>query len=474
MNYINEEKFLSIDEFFEKVKPYKEELKRKGMPDEKIAEQLGLFLFAQFQSNAYIHEQENNAKLYPKYECDDVVDAYPYVAAINERMSKSSDGVQIAKKVPVYSAVSLVNKAHTEIRAAGVSDNVEARIVAAVTNAIHAIYDVYLNTPQNRGMNSPERLIDVPNLLIGYPEILVMMSDEVTQNVFKNKIEKNTINTYAINKKSGLSGSIVLTSVYEEDNAYIADIESPFSTYDLAVMEAIITLYVHAESEGKLVNGQILLDIQSIDKLVKYNKETRLPKEIKVKLTESELYRSIMKLRGNHVTISDEAGNYDGALIDAEFVTRNESTGRGEVAKTCLCVNACPIIYEFAKNNGRHYYDEVELEKLKLPTRMTFITTAVYRYVMQRTREIFGTYFMDDRHMEVKKGAKNTILLESVLRAVYPDGLRGHKDESSAKRTVRDALIKICNYMKGMGYFKNVDYVEDSRGLLSRINITRK
>lgn len=462
MDYL-EEKLISVNEFFRRAKRLEEDLREKGGSDDEVEDGKVNLLALQFATREYIERQAKEPDMYPGVSADKIGEIYPYVEAVHQEMQPDDGGIKVLEGIDIASATLLVRDSYNAIKRCGVADSVKERITKSVANAIGKIVETGLNDAAGQYINEEAKLLESGAILKRYPNFVTTMTDEVTQKIFKNKVQREEPYAYPITRspKKKDIGTIIMTSCCDGDDGHRADIEKPFSTYDWAVMEAVSTLYRYAESEGKLYNGKLIIDIKSIDKILRHDLSSRMSVETKGKLQEEDLCKSIRRLCGNHVQISEESGEYAGYLIDGEF----KMIGN----KLCLIVNEKPVLYDFADRNGRNYIHAIPLDDLKLKMIYTPERIAIYRFLMERTLEIFGSFKKDEGYVKPKR--TNSIPISSVIEAVYPEGLDAFVDSRSKERWIVENVNVVCEAMKKKGFFTG--YAEDGNKGYIRIILER-
>ncbi len=463
MDYFDDDKLCSVNEFYQNFKKLKKELGKNGVvTDEEINNKKALLLSAQFVSKKYIECMQEAPEEYPEVLPADIMEEMEYIDAVHDYMVQHGDGEKLLDSYPIVSAAIMVKDTHSEIKKAGIENCVTERIVHSVVPAIEAVtLKAINNAPQFNVTTS--KIINAQKVLSKYPDIVKLMTDEAIREVFTNKAERNQWSSFTIYKGNASDNASLLLSqsVTAAPNNKVL-IESDFSIYDWVVMEAVATMYAYAEANNKLDNGVVAIDIQSIDKILKRDVLSRMSQETKKNILTSDIVKSLVKLMGNHVQIVDPAGNYDGDLIDAElaFVAN----------KLCLVVKSKPVLFEYADGNGRNHLESIAIDDLKLD--LTKIgaaysteTIAIYRFLLGRLREIFGSYKMDNQHMIPKPNYPNSVPLESIINALYPEGLGKFKDTTSKKRYILQNTEKICKAMEDKGiFFKKVEQNRNSIG----------
>ena len=72
---------------------------------------------------------------------------------------------------------------------------------------------------------------------------------------------------------------------------------------------------------------------------------------------------------------------------------------------------------------------------------------------------------MDKQHMNPKPNYHNSVPLESIINAVYPEGLGKYKDIASKKRYVLKNIEKVCKAMQDKKtFFKRYELSKNSKG----------
>lgn len=452
MDYFDNNIDCSVNEFYEQVEKQRKSLmKQGGVTLEEIEEKKALLLGLQFTTPQYIERQEKNPEWYPDVNMDVIQEELPFIDAVYEHMIHRGDGKDILDKISVTDATLLVSDAHKTTKRMGIADCIKERIVGAVVPTIESITKVVIN--EKKGvLVKPSGKYDVGAILKRYPSVIKLMTDEVTRIVFSNKVEEQVPTPYEIKQgNKSEHGIIVLTMNHSMDTNIQSRIEKKFSTYDWAVMEAIASLYVFAEDKKKLKDGKLIVDLESIDKLLKRDIKARSDKK---NILDSELIDSIVKLLGIHVSISEPSGNYEGNILEGEL----DIIG----GRVCLVVDK-PIMFEFADKNGRDYIASPEIDKLKLESvHYSVENIAIYRFLIDRLRIIFGSYFMDGVHINTKK--INSVPFSSIIEAVYPEGIQEYADATSKERFIWEHTINICEAMKdNKNFFLDFDIDENSK-----------
>lgn len=463
MNYFDDEKLCSVNEFYDNAKKLKRMLKKNGtFTDEEIEEKRALLLGAQFVSKKYVELMEESPEEYPEILPADIMGEMEFIDAVHDYMIQHGDGQKVLDSYPIVSAALMVKTAHSEISNAGIDNCVTERIVHSVVPAIEAVtLKAINNAPQFNVTTS--KIINAQKVLSKYPDIVKLMTDEAIREVFTNKVVRNQWSSFAVYKGNASdNASLLLSQSVSADPNNKVIIESDFSIYDWAVMEAVATMYGYAEANNKLDNGAVAIDIQSIDKILKRNVLSRMSQEIKKNILTSDIVKSLVKLMGNHVQIVDPTGNYEGDIIDGELAF---------VANTlCLVVKSKPVFFAYADGNGRNHLESIAIDDLNIDLKKeraaySTETVAIYRFLLGRLREIFGSYKMDKQHMNAKPNYPNSVPLESVINAVYPDGLGKYKDITSKRRYILKNIEKVCKAMQNKKiFFKRYELSKNSKG----------
>ncbi len=462
MDYFNNNADCSVNEFYELAEKQRKSLMKQGViSPEVLEEKKAILLGLQFTTPQYFERQEKNPEWYSDVNVDVIQEELPFIDAVYEHMVHRGNGKDILDKISVTDATLLVVDAHKTTKRMGIADCIKERIVRAVIPTIESITKVVIN--ENTGVFvKPSGKYDVADILKRYPNMIKLMTDEVTRSVFSNKVKEQVSTSYKIQQgNKSEHGMIVLTMNHSTDPNIQSRIEKKFSTYDWAVMEAVASLYVFAKDKKKLTNGKLIVDLESIDKLIKRDTKARSDKK---NILDSELVDSIVKLLGIHISISDPSGNYEGNLLEGELDIID--------GRVCLVVSQ-PILLEFADVNGRNYIDSFDIGKLKLEgIHFSVENIAIYRFLLDRLRIIFGSYFMDGVHINAVK--TNSVPLSAIVDAVYPEGIQGYVDATSKERFIWEHTINICEAMKdNKNFFLDFEIDENSIGEKT-IRFTRK
>ena len=436
MDYFDNNADYSVNEFYEQIEKLRKNLKKQGiLTPEILEEKKSLLLGLQFTTPLYIEKQEENPEWYPDVNLDAIKEEIPFIDAVYEHMVHRGNGKEILDKISVTDATILVTDAHKATKRMGIVDSVKERIVGAVVPAIENVTKIAINDTSGVFVK-PSGKYATGDILKRYPKLVKTMTDEVTRSVFTNKVEEHVPTSIKIQNGNKIEhGMIVLTPNSSLDSSVQTRIEKKFSYYDWAVMEAVASLYEFAKDNKKLKNGKLIVDLESIDKLIKRDIKARSDK---ANILDSELVSSILKLLNNHISISDPSGNYEGDLLEGEWDIIS--------GNVCLVIDE-PIMLKYGNANGRNYIDSLDIEKLKLDgIHFTAENIAIYRFLLDRLRIIFGSYFMDKTHVNTAK--TNSVLLSSIIDAVYPEGLQGYVDADSKRRFVWEHAKNICEAMK--------------------------
>lgn len=446
MDYFDINADYSVNEFYEQIEKLRKNLKKQGILTTEILEEKKLLLLGlQFTTPLYIEKQEENPEWYPDVDLDAIKEEMPFIDAVYEHMIHRGNGKEILDKISVTDATILVSDAHKATKRKGIVDSVKERIVGSVIPAIENVTKIAINDTSGVFVK-PSGKYATGDILKRYPNIVKAMTDEVTRSVFSNKVEEQVPTSFKIQKGNKIEhGMIVLTPNSSLDPSVQTRIEKKFSYYDWAVMEAVASLYEFAKDKKKLKNGKLIVDLESIDKLIKRDIKARSDK---ANILDSELVSSILKLLNNHISISDPSGNYEGDLLEGELDIIS--------GNVCLVIDE-PIMLKYGNANGRNYIDSLDIEKLKLnDIHFTAENIAIYRFMLDRLRVIFGSYFTDTTYVNAVK--TNSVPLSSIIDAVYPEGLQGYVDADSKKRFIWEHAKNICEAMKDNGnFFLNFD-----------------
>lgn len=466
MDYFDDDKLCSVNEFYNNANRLEKDLKKKGViSDEEIKEKRALLLAAQFTTRKYVECMEEEPEAYPEILPAEIMGEMEYVDAVHDYMIQQGDGNAILDSYPIISAAIMVKTTHGKIIDAGIDDCIIDRIVHSVVPAIEAVTLKAINNAPQFNIQATN-IINAQKVLNTYPDIVKLMTDEATRAVFTNKSERNQWSQFTVfDGKKFDNASLLLSQSVSADPRNKVLIERKFSIYDWAVMEAVATLYSYAETNNKLVNGAVAIDVQSIDKILKRNIKSRMSEEARANILGTDIVGSLVKLMGNHVQIVDPAGTYDGDIINGElsFVAN----------KLCVVVKSKPILFEYADGNGRNHLESIAIDNLKLNltkvrAEYTTETIAIYRFLLGRIKEIYGSYIMDNKHMTPKPNYSNSITLDSIINAVYPEGLGKYKDITSKKRYILENTEKICKAMEN----KKIFFKSSGRGSNTNGDIT--
>ena len=200
MNYFDDDKLCSVNEFYQNVKKLKKELSKNGaVTDEEIEDKKALLLSAQFVSKKYIECMQEAPEEYPEVLPADMMGEMEYIDAVHDYMVQHGDGEKILDSYPIVSAAIMVKDTHSEIRKAGIENCVIERIVHSVVPAIEAVtLKAINNAPQFNVTTS--KIINAQKVLSKYPDIVKLMTDEAIREVFTNKAERNQWSSFTIYK----------------------------------------------------------------------------------------------------------------------------------------------------------------------------------------------------------------------------------------------------------------------------------
>ena len=294
MDYFDNNADCSVNEFYEQIEKLRKNLKKQGiLTPEILEEKKSLLLGLQFTTPLYIEKQEENPELYPDVDLDAIKEEIPFIDAVYEHMVHRGNGKEILDKISVTDATILVSDAHKATKRMGIVDSVKERIVGAVVPAIENVTKIAINDTSGVFVK-PSGQYATGDILKRYPKLVKTMTDEVTRSVFTNKVEEHVPTSIKIQNGNKIEhGMIVLTPNSSLDPSVQTRIEKKFSYYDWAVMEAVASLYEFAKDKKKLKNGKLIVDLESIDKLIKRDTKARSDK---ANILDSELVSSILKL----------------------------------------------------------------------------------------------------------------------------------------------------------------------------------
>ena len=465
MNYFDENKTLSLYEFFKTV----DKQVAAMYLDEKYTEVdvtkfKNTVMALQFHSRQYITRNEKYPVAYPIVNADESMDyaevLFPILHDVYEYFVSVEEGTTVAKKIDFHFSLSNAVSTKQQVEAAGVEDSIKERIVSGVINSLINVYNIAINQYEEDFTDADTKIINGDKIVDRYPEYLYVLQDEVSQKIFKSgvglKADKDSRykkrkldrtgnpNIYNIRRGNIITnGQLVVDS--RAAQADRATVENYFSYYDWAVMEAVASIYDDAVSRGMDSNGKVIIDIKSVHQVVNFGK--RMSSEKQQNLVDSELFKSLQRLMGNYIHINEKSADYDGCLIDGDF-------GFFE-GKHCIILHKEPVLIEYLKNNGRNDLKRYLVSELDLGlSRYNEERIAIYRYLRQRTLEIFGSYKSDDKHKKVKIGSSNSIPIQNIIDAVYPDFNTRFKDKGGKKRDFKKNVQAVIDKMISKHYFE--------------------
>lgn len=234
-------------------------------------------------------------------------------------------------------------------------------------------------------------------------------------------------------KNVGSEVSVILRIQPQEETDTI-QFEKDFSYYDWAVMEAVTSLYLA---------GNKVIDLQSIDKVLKHNKKSRMTKSKAEQIEKSLLFDSLKRLSGNYIQITAKGTSREGYLIDNDF---NIVDG-----KIYLNVKNIPVLYDYA--DSINHVLTVKNEELKIDLSYTEDTITIFRYLMERVLEIYGTLKTKDLmngKQRLQPKTVNKILSNKICEAILFDDV---KDRASKERRIRERTENVLEKMKSKGFF---------------------
>lgn len=461
-NY-NDKSMVSLYEFFHVLEEEIAQLEATGKyTPEKINEYKTNQLAIQFNSIQYVRRNVSLPDRYPLMDIKESLEVakalFPCVHEIFNFFMKNTEGKSVATKIDLHFTLAIANYFRNRILRSENADNCSERIVYGVREGLIRSYNIALNAPKKEFIDSQTGIVKSDKVLNRYPKVLYVLQDEVVQKVFKNGSSDKTIdrqggvNHYSIkagNKND--AGIIQLYTTASADDLSVA--EKKFSYYDWAVMEAVASIYDDAIERNQDNNGEIIVDIKSIHRVLNHGR--RMSQEKLQNIADCELTQSLKRLMGNYIKISEPSGNYEGNVLEGtiDFVG----------GKHCVRIKSEPVLLQFAKQNGRKYYCKFDRDDLNLKDiNYNEERIAIYRYLMQRTNEIYGSYKKDDKHKNAIK--TNSIPLSNVIKAVYPDIRTQYPGDSyrSKKRDITENVSAILGAMKDKGFID--DYIQNQRG----------
>lgn len=449
----------TLNDFFLASYTHEQELIKRG----KTAEEIKLYknngLAYCLCSNEYEQKRVEHPNIFPAIETGTSINVaskvYPYLTDLHEYIKNCEDGELILSKIDCLTTVALTISAINWMDIRGIQDNRSERVIQSVTEALGTIFCVAFNEKKESYINSNTGLIESPRILKRYPKILQTMSDEVTQLVFKNKADRQNYTNYQTmvgNQKN--SGSILMMSMINVDNTrYKEKIEKPFSYYDRVVMEAIATMYDYAKEHNYADNGKVLIDLKAIDNMIRHG-GTRMKNPDVKSIKKSELFESIVRLMGNYIQISDPTGFcVEGNLVNGEFRYLN--------GNVYVEIDSMPVLMDFNMQKGKGMVEPLDLSELKLDMAYTTERIGIYRYLLERVREIYGSYFIDDNHKTAK--LTNSVPLDNAIDAIYPDfNKRYDKYGDDKRRTMKKSICEVARLLVDKNIISDVDCDESS------------
>ena len=421
------------------------------------------FFALQFQTRNYLKQHEQYPELFPEYLNEDAwipgETIYPAFKELYDYLCGREIGEIAIEKVSVLTVAALTRIAVQAAKDAGFERNKE-RVVEAIGNTVEDITVIAANDKTGDFEDKETGLIKSEEILKRYPDTIKIMKDRVTQKIFKNEVKPDDITPYSfkMSKRESVEGMVILAVVeqFRDDNR--DDGGAYFSYYDWAVMEAVITLYQYAdEKHGADRNGRVVLDLKSIDKILKHNKSSRTANTDAKKMNGTPLYDSLRKLRSIRVNISEGNHEFGGCILDGVFAKSDDG-------KLCFILDRRPVLYDYANSVGRNHILEVGLDSLcatpggndKYSFRYTEEKISIYRYLIERVIEIFGTLKTDDevdgeKHIYPEK--TNSIPFRNIVKAIYPNGLSNYKDPERKERAIRGSVDEVLKMMIAKGFF---------------------
>lgn len=461
IKYLDETKVTSLKEFFECIDSDERSLISAGKQKVEIAEFKEKFTAFLFTTGDYINRREQNPEWYPEYSGAECLEQakliYPYLLDIYSYLLSCEDGDLLVEKIDTLITVALIQKALYIADIKGIQENMQDSVRNSVVRALEKIFCICANDKTRELEDVKTGIIKADKILKGQPHFLEIISDEVTQKVFKNArlngantLNRNGMNSFSIKVGKNLETGLIdmrVRDIMDENDREVA--EKDFSYFDWSVMEAISSLYSYGIDKHKDNTGMVVLDLKAIDNMVKHG-GTRIARGTVIEKT--PLYESIKRLMGNHISISTEQGEFAGNLIEGEFDIVS--------GKVCLVVNEFPVLYEYAlKTGGRKKVSITALNDLKLENvNYTTEHIGIYRYLIQRVREIYGSYKVDAEHS--KAVATNSIPLNNIIEIFYPNLEKDFSDPRGKRRDIKNNVEKILEGMKGKSFIKNYKIIQ--------------
>ncbi len=473
MSNYNDKGIISLYEFFFELQTKARIMEEsRDFTPEEIKEYKIKQLAIKFMEPQYVSRNVDCPDKYPLLTITEAlegaVDLLPCLEDVYDYLIKNTEGKVVVSKIDLFFSLSIAYYFRNRLFEAGYVNDVFDRLVYITKTALIKVYEIAINAPKEEYTDVKTGIVKGDKILNRHPKFLYLLQDEVVQKVFKNgSLDKpldrqGGINRFTITKGNKKESGIILLNVTASgDELSIA--ERRFGYFDWAVMETVASIYDAAIESGQDNNGEILVDIKTIHQVLNHGR--RMSQEKRQNIADCELVQSLKRLMGNYIQISEASGNYEGNLIEGELCFKE--------GKHCLRIKKVPLLLEYAKQNGRNYYCKIGKDELNLSDiNYNEERVAIYRYLMQRTNEIFGSYRKDDKHK--KEVRTNSIPIVNIIKALYPDFRTEYTGDNarSKKRDITDNVRAVLNAMKAKGYFD--DFTEKRNGTDISFKLIRK
>lgn len=456
MDYINENEHVSLRKFYNIINEAEMNMIASGKYTKaEITDLRRKLISLQFATQKYLKMQEECPELYQDYNGAEIWEPADLVGeellGICEYLTNREVGEYALDEIDLLTTAALAKFAKETALEAGV-DDVKDRVIKSTAEAVEDVCIKALNDKTNSFIDEDSGEIKAGAILNRYPEIIKIMKDRVTQKLFKNDVTRDKLNPYNFKLGNEMVEGIVLISIDENvADDLLEEVKKPFSYYDWAVMEAVTSLYLYGINTQKDINGVVVLDIKSIDKVLKHNKNARTDATTPKELMEKPIYKSLRKLMANYISIAEDGNEFAGFMLDAEFA-------KSEDGKLCLVVNKKPVLYDYADTIGHNHVGEIQMSELNLSQGMKYTEEkiAIYRYLMQRVLEIYGTLKTNDKidgKVNKQPRTTNSIPFSNVVKALYPLGLGHLGDVPRKEKRLLESVRDVLEAMKSKDFF---------------------
>lgn len=446
----------SARQFYEDYKKHVESLEAKDkLSQEKIQSYKEAYFAFELLSPKYDSIKRNYSELYLQDEnVSDIARLIPHMEDIMNEFYDNSDRSVILDRITIKALSALVRISESEIQSVDgfANSHLSSAVTQAVATSIDNIFEISANDKTGKYKEDENKIIPVEKIIYDYPDTVKIIKDQITQKVFKGKLSKDGQNKVNVTKNGKTVELNVLLTVPDMNKDENINYEKPFSYYDWCVMEAVTSLYL---------NGVDVIDLQSIDKVLKHNKDTRMTQKKLKEIDKSKLYDSLKRLCGNYIKFSKGNNNYKGYLLDGEFKVID--------GKICLKMKSVPVLYTYA--DSINHIMTVKNEDLSIEISQTEDSISIYRYLIQRVIEIYGTLKTEDlfngKKVTTPKGT-NSIIIKNICDSIITDGI---KDINAKERGIRERTEQILDKMKDKGFFDK--YEVHGKGKNTRYELIR-